>query len=101
MHVADATGVANITIDIDTFTPGSSYQLNRFSVHSYRGKKHLSFPPSSASYMDIDDIGEVMGDSDDLETNDTPVEDDKVIGVYQLEWVYSCINCKKRKHRSR
>ena len=36
-----------------------------------------------------------MGDSDDLESDDTPVEDDKVIGVYQLERVYSCINCKK------
>ena len=98
VYVADATVVANVTTwesDINTFTPGSSYQLNRFSVRSYREKKHLSYPPSGASYEEIDDIGEVMDESDDLDSNDTPVEDVKVIGMYQLERVYSCINCKK------
>ena len=69
--------------------------LTAFRLSSYRGKKHLSYPPSGASYEEIDDIGEVMDESDDLDSNDTPVEDVKVIGVYQLERVYSCINCKK------
>ena len=47
VYVADATAVANVTIwedDINTFKPGASYQLNHFSVHSYRGKKHLLSP---------------------------------------------------------
>ena len=98
VYVADATAVANVTIwedDVNTFTPGCSYQLNRFSVRSYRGKKHLSYPPTGASYEQIDDIGDVMDESDDLDSNDTTIEDVKVIGVYQLESIYSCIGCKK------
>lgn len=98
VYVADATAVANVTIwedDINTFKPGASYQLNHFSVCSYRGKKHLSLPPTGVSYQEIEDIGEVMDKSDDLDGDDTPIEDVQVIGVYQLERVYSCINCKK------
>ena len=79
---------------INTFKPGASYQLNRFSVRSYRGKEHLSFPPTGASYQEIEDIGEVMDESDDLDSDDTLIEDVQVIGVYQLERVYLC-NCKK------
>ena len=60
VYVADATAVADVTIwedDINTFKSGASYQLNCFSVHSYRGKKRLSFPPTGASYQEIEDIG--------------------------------------------
>lgn len=52
LFVSDATVAANLTIwqkDINSFKAGLSYQLNRFSVCSYRGKRHLSFPPSGAS----------------------------------------------------
>ena len=36
-----------------------------------------------------------MDESNDLDSDDTLIEDVRVIGVYQLERVYLCINCKK------
>ena len=51
VHVAGATAVANVSRiiwedDINTYSPGCSYQLNNcFSVRSYRGKKYLSYFP--------------------------------------------------------
>lgn len=98
LFVSDATAVANVTIwqeDINKFKLGASYQLNRFSVRSYRGKRHLSFPPSGVSFQEFEDIGEVVDESGDLDSNDTSIEGVTVVGVYQLEKIYTCFNCKK------
>jgi hypothetical protein len=98
VSISDATANACLTIwenDINKFETGLSYQLNRFNVRSYRGKRHLSFPPSGASFSIIDDIGEVVDDSFDADSEDTLIEEVKVIGVHQLEKIYACFHCKK------
>ena len=75
------------------FQNGLSYQLN---VRSYRGKQHLSFPPSGASFSIIDNIGEVVDDSFDTESEDSLIEVGvKIVGVYQLETIYTCFHCRK------
>lgn len=48
-----------------------------------------------ASFLNIDDIGDVLDESDDLESDDTLIEGVTVIGVHQLEEIYSCFHCKK------
>ena len=73
---------------------GESYQFNRLVVRSYRGKKHLSYP-YGASVLPIEDIGEVMDDSFELDSEDTLVESATVIGVKELEEIYSCFYCKR------
>ena len=49
----------------------------------------------SASFNIIDDIGEVVDDSFDTDSEDSLIQEVKVIGVYQLENIYTCFHCKK------
>ena len=99
VSISDATGNTCLTIweqDIGKFQNGLSYQLDRLNVRSYRGKQHLSFPPSGASFSIIDDIGEVIDDSFDTESEDNLMKGVvKIVGVYQLEKTYTCFHCRK------
>ena len=50
---------------------------------------------SGTLYEENDDIGEIMDGSDDLDSNDTSIEEVKVLSVYQLERMYLYINCRR------
>lgn len=71
---------------------GQSYQLIRFVIRMFIGRKYLSWPPSAASIHQIDDIGEVReagrGDDGNLVTA-------VVVGVLEMESHYSCKVTKK------
>ena len=100
LFISDATAVANVTIwqqDINKLKLRASY---RFSVHSCRGKKHLSFPPSGASFQEIEDIREVVDESDDLDSNDTSIEGVAVVVIPTGENLYM-FQLQKGEHRSR
>ena len=95
--VGDKTGNARVTVwesDIGKLAVGFSYQLNRFVVRIFMGRKYLSWPPNGASTYAIDDIGDVDETLLDGETTETLVAA-KVVGVYDMEKYYACIFCKK------
>lgn len=96
--IADSTGVANLTLweeDIGSLKADECYQLNRVVVRTYRGKRHLSFPQSGATSLNIENIGEVMDESCDLDSDDKLIEGAKVIGVHDLTNIYNCFCCKR------
>ena len=98
ISIGDKSAVANLTLrqgDINTLEVGQSYQFNRVVVRSYRGKRHLSYPPYGASALKIDDIGEIADDSYELDSDDTLIQSATVIGVHKLEQIYNCFYCKK------
>ena len=98
ISIGDKSAVANLTLwqgDINTLEVGQSYQFNRVVVRSYRGKRHLSYPPYGASVLKIDDIGEIADDSYELDSEDTLIQSATVIGVHKLEQIYNCFYCKR------
>lgn len=95
--IADATEAALLTLwesDIGKVQNGCSYQFNRLIVRTYRGNRQLSFPAFGASIEPINDIGEVADDSFDLD-HDNLLEGAQVMGVTNLEFIYTCMQCKK------
>ena len=103
VKIADSTSSASLTLwesDINSLKVGQCYQLNQFAVRIFRGRHHLSYPPTSASVDLIDDIGEVVEDAllDDPATNHNLVKAVTVIGVNQLQPIYSHI-LQEREHR--
>ena len=97
VSIADQTIVANLTLwqgDINSLKVGESYQFIRLVVRSYRGQKTPFTPPYGASVLPIEDIGEMMDDSFELDSEDTLVESATVIGVKELEQIYGCFYCK-------
>ena len=97
LTIADATGKATLTLwnqDIGVFTEHTSYKFNRLQVRSYMGKTYLSYP----SVMSFSEVAPISVD----ETNDSPSSDEdedlvqaSIVGVKDLETMYSCINCNK------
>ena len=63
-------------------------------LSEHRGKHQLSFPKCGASITPIEDMEDVVDDSFDLD-NDTTLDGAQVIGVLQLESIFTCISCKK------
>ena len=95
--IADSTEAALLTLweaDINTLHLGQSYQFNRIVVRKYRGKYQLSYPASGASVETIDDLEEVMSDSDELD-HDNILVSAQILGVSQLEHIYTCVQCKR------
>ena len=95
--VGDKTGYARVTLwesDVGKLGLGYCYQLNRFVVRIFMGRKYLSWPPNGASVYAIDDIGDVDETSLDEEKTEILVAA-KVVGVYDMEKFYACIFCKK------
>ena len=92
--IADSTEAAILTLweaDVNTLRLGQSYQFNRIVIRKYRGKYQLSYPPSGASVETIDDLEEVMSDSDELD-HDNILVSAEILGV---NLIYTCIQCKK------
>ena len=95
--IADKTAQATVTLweqNVDILKIGQSYQLNRLEVRHYLGQYHLSFPSTGASVEPIDDIGPVINEPS-ADSDETLIEGVTVLGVQQLDEVYSCIHCKK------
>ena len=95
--IADRTEAALLTLwedDVGTLDIGLSYQFNRLIVRTYRGNRQLSLPATGASVDLIDDIGDVAEDSFDLD-NDTALQAAQVMGVSALEYIYTCMQCKR------
>ena len=92
--IADSTEAAFLTLwenNVHKLCLGKSYQFNRITVRTYRGKHQLSFPASGASIEDIEDLGEVMEDSYDLHY-DNLLEEAQIVGVSQRS---TRVQCKK------
>ena len=83
--------------DVGKLQSGQLYKFNRLVVRTFRRKVSLSLPPSGASIEPISDIGNVVEDSIEMDVNLDMLLEAKVIGVYQLETIYTCFNCKKGK----
>ena len=97
MTIADCTEAALLTLwegDVGTLDIGLSYQFNRLTVCTYCGNRQLSLPATGASVNRIDDIGDVVEDSFDLD-NDTALQAAQVMGVSALEYIYTCMQCKR------
>ena len=99
LTIADATEAAILTLwgpDINKVQLGESYEFRRLIiiVRTYRGKYQLSFPKSGATIIPIEGLEDVVEDSFDLD-NDTEVLGAQIIGVHQLESVFSCFYCKR------
>ena len=95
--IADSTEAAILTLwgtDIDKVELANSYQFHRVVVRTYRGKYQLSFPKCGATITPIRDLEDVMDDSFDLD-DDTQLDGAQIIGVHQLETIFTCISCKK------
>ena len=63
-------------------------------VCTYRGNRQLSLPTSGASVEPIQDIGEAADDSFDLD-HDTLLQGARVMGVSGLEFIFTCMKCKR------
>jgi DNA-directed RNA polymerase subunit RPC12/RpoP len=69
--------------------------MNKLRVRSYLGKKHLSVPPTGSTIEEIDNLEDVCSDPDCSSDEHDTLQTVTVVGVQQLEIMYSCINCKK------
>ena len=95
--IADSTEAAILTLwggDIDKVSLADSYRFHRVVVRTYRGKHQLSFPKCGAMITPIEDLEDVVDDSCDLD-DDSQLDGAQVIGVHQLETIFTCISCKK------
>ena len=95
--VGDKTGYARVTLwesDVGKLGLGFCYQLNRFVVRIFMGRKYLSWPPNGASVYAIDDIGDVDETLLNEEKTETLVAA-KVVGVYGMKNFYACIFARK------
>ena len=72
-------------------------KFNRLVVRTFRGKTTVSLPASGASVEPIDDIGDVVDNEESDIDDDQQLLGAKVIGVYQLESMDTCMHCKKGK----
>ena len=97
--IADKSGTATLTVwetDVGKLAVGSSYQLNRFTLRVFQGKRHLSWPPGGASISEIEDIGEVVeGECGVVDGKSEKLDGAVVIGVHELDVYYMCMFCKK------
>ena len=96
--IADATEATILTLwgpDINKVDLAHSYEFRRLIVRTYRGKCQLSFPKSGAAIVPIEDLEEIAEDSLDLDDDDQEVLGAQIMGVNQLESVFSCHYCKR------
>ena len=97
--IADPTNIATLTLweeNINKLTEGSSYQLTRLIVRTFRGKNYLSMPNTGSTVTSIDDV-EVPDETalDIEEDQDAFIEQATIAGVQQLQQIFNCICCKK------
>ena len=96
--IADKTEATILTLwgkNVNQVKLAYSYQFHRMVVRTYIQRKIPTFlPQCGASITPIEDMEDVVDDSFDLD-NDTTLDGAQVIGVLQLESIFTCISCKK------
>ena len=95
--LADRTEATVLTLwgnDVEKVSLTNSYEFHRVVVRTYRGKHQLSFPKCGATITPIQDLDDVVDDSFDLDT-DIQLDGAQIIGVHQLESLFTCVSCKK------
>lgn len=97
--IADETGMTTLTLwddNINKLQAGSSYQLSRLIVCTFRGKTSLKLPTTGATIKAIDhiEVNHTIEDvPDEILENNLP--EARVVGIQLLENVMTCICCKK------
>ena len=92
--IKDSTGSAILTLwHQKPEAQGFVYQFNQVVVRTFKGKVNLSFPPKVIK--PIDDLSDIPEEdnSDNKGVNEVLIGA-KMIGVHQLEEIYTCLHCK-------
>ena len=94
--IADATGKTTRTLweaYVNQLQPQNSYQISRVMVKIFMGQHNLSIPMTGSIIEEISDVENLESDTD--EDDDQHLCEVTVVGVQQLEFIYSCMNCKQ------
>ena len=73
---------------------GGSYELARFLVRQFAGKKHLLMARDRSSMMSIEDLGDVMMPDEDDDEDDCTMTDVRIVVVPHLDRYRLCMICK-------
>ena len=77
-------------------TEQSSYSLKNLIVHEFVSKKFLSMGKEGSQIIGIEDIGDVVEDSELLDEPDEEIRNAQIVGVAQLDKYKACLRCKAR-----
>ena len=96
--VADSTDCARCTLwetDIGQLEKGKSYDMKMFIIREFNSKNYLSKAKDS-EIVELDDIGETVSYSAELQDNSTTILSAEIVGVAELEKHKTCLGCKGR-----
>ena len=88
----DSTSVANLTVweqDIDKFEMLPAKPLRCTVIQG-----------QMAPIVSTHSLSDILDETDDIENDDTLLKQDSVIGVHQLEELYTCFQCKKGSYKT-
>ena len=94
--VADAGSTCRVVLwesDVGKLTIEKSYKVENMTVRVYKDSKYLSLSDTSVA-TDIDDIGEVTSQPDNLQSqNENRIIEGEIIAVVYAEEYTSCFTC--------
>ena len=94
--VADTGGTCRVVLwesDIGKLAIDKSYRLENMTVRAYKDSKYLSLSDASV-IIDIDNIGEIASQPDDLRTqNENKIIEGEIIAVVYAEEYIGCFTC--------